>query len=195
MADDFQKSVQLGLKLSKRLFYGKDPSMKPPQPPLSMDKSSSEDQFLPTSPMVYAVVSNPAVIDNPDIRSYQPYVHGRCKPPALIPLHMYGIEVEVDCYLDTAFVSMTGTWRLHCVDGNKKCDCQLAIPMGEQVVYSLAFCFFPFGIFNFSCYELLFGLRKMTYASIFNIHRIKAKNRNTNHHKLYKRDIDLGDFI
>ncbi|XP_021865385.1 uncharacterized protein [Spinacia oleracea] len=132
MADDFQKSVQLGLKLSKRLFYGKDPSMKPPQPPLSMDKSSSEDQFLPTSPMVYAVVSNPAVIDNPDIRSYQPYVHGRCKPPALIPLHMYGIEVEVDCYLDTAFVSMTGTWRLHCVDGNKKCDCQLAIPMGEQ---------------------------------------------------------------
>ncbi|XP_021716550.1 uncharacterized protein LOC110684405 [Chenopodium quinoa] len=133
MADDFHKSVQLGLKLSKRIYYGKEPSMKPPQPPSSMEKSSSEDQLLlPTSPMVYAVVSNPSMIDNPDIKSYQPYVHGRCKPPALIPLHMYGVEVEVDCYLDMAFVNLSGTWRLHCVDAAQKCDCLLAIPMGEQ---------------------------------------------------------------
>lgn len=133
MADDFQRSVQLGLKLSKRIYYGKDPSMKPPQPPPSMEKSSEqESQFLPTSPMVYAVVSDPLVVDNPDIRSYQPYVHGRCNPPALIPLHLYGIEVEVDCYLDMAFVNFTGTWRLHCVDGNRRCDCCLAIPMGDQ---------------------------------------------------------------
>ncbi|KAL2933117.1 hypothetical protein RDABS01_016236 [Bienertia sinuspersici] len=129
MADDFQRSVQLGAQLSKRIYYGKDPSLKPPQRVPSMDKSSD---LLPTSPMAYAVIYDPLIVDNPDIRSYQPYVHGRCNPPAVIPLHMYGIEVEVDCYLDMAFVNLTATWRLHCVNGNKKCDCRFAFPMGEQ---------------------------------------------------------------
>ena len=141
MAVDFQKSVELGLKLSKRIYYGKDPSMKPPQPPPSMTKSSSLDEkvsFLPTSPMVYAVISDPLIVDNPDVRSYQPYVHGRCNPPVLIPLHLYGIEVEVDVCLDMAFFNLTATWRLHCVDASKTSDCILAIPISDEQVILLS---------------------------------------------------------
>lgn len=131
MADEFQRSVEFGLKLSERIYYGKDPSMRPPKPVAVMEKSPEQDH-IPTAPMVYAVISNPSIVENPEIRSYQPYVHGKCEPPALIPVHMQGIEVEVKCYLDTAFITLTGTWRLHCVAGNKKCDCLIAIPMGEQ---------------------------------------------------------------
>ncbi|KAG5537983.1 hypothetical protein RHGRI_025171 [Rhododendron griersonianum] len=129
MADEFSRSVALGLNLSKRIYYGKDRSLLPPELPKEMERS---DSLLPTAPMVYAVISEPSVVDNPDIPSYQPYVHGRCDPPALIPLHMHGIAVEVDCYLDTAFVTVSGTWRVHCVMAGQSCDCRIGIPMGEQ---------------------------------------------------------------
>lgn len=134
MADEFSRSVALGLNLSKRIYYGKDRSLLPPELPKEMERSES---LLPTAPMVYAVISEPSVVDNPDIPSYQPYVHGRCDPPALIPLHMHGIAVEVDCYLDTAFVTVSGTWRVHCVMAGQSCDCRIGIPMGEQVVITI----------------------------------------------------------
>ncbi|MCI69374.1 inter-alpha-trypsin inhibitor heavy chain H3-like, partial [Trifolium medium] len=77
----------------------------------------STNALLPKAPMVYAVISDPGIVDNPDIASYQPHVYGRCDPPALIPLQMNAIEMEIDCYLDTAFVTVSGTWRLHCITG------------------------------------------------------------------------------
>ncbi|PWA82516.1 hypothetical protein CTI12_AA125110 [Artemisia annua] len=77
----------------------------------------------PTGPMVYAIITYANIVDNPDIRSYQPHVHGRCNPPALIPLHMQGISMDVDCYLDTSFVTVVGVWRLHCVTPSACCDC------------------------------------------------------------------------
>lgn len=133
MADEFSYSVEYGLRLSKRIYYGKDRSVSPPVPE-TMSKSSSSlpEKYVPTAPMVYAVIQDPEIVDNPDVTSYQPYVHGRCDPPALIPLHMHGMSMEVDCYIDTAFVTVTGTWRVHCVMGSKRCDCRIAIPMGEQ---------------------------------------------------------------
>lgn len=130
MADNFTKSVEDGLKLSKRIYFGKDRSVTPPKP-VAMNKSSKS--YLPTAPMVYAVIPDPVVVDNPDIPSYQPHVYGKCDPPALIPLQMNRIAMEVDCYLDTAFVTLSGSWRVHCVMGNRSCDCRLAVPMGEQV--------------------------------------------------------------
>lgn len=141
--DEFTRSVQAGLQLSKRISYGKDKaSMTVPKAP-SMKKSLSScssssslrlpENHRPTAPMVYAVISDPSVVDNPDICSYQPYVYGHCDPPALVPLHMHGITMEVDCYLDTAFVTVTGTWRVHCVTSMSCCDCRIAIPMGDQV--------------------------------------------------------------
>ncbi|KAM3380029.1 putative protein isoform X1 [Capsicum galapagoense] len=130
MADDFTTSVEMGLQLTKRIYYGKNPPKT-----VVMERSSSmksEANKLPSAPMVYAVIRDPSIVDNPDIPSYQPYVHGRCDPPALIPLDMQGIAMEVDCYMDTAFVTVNGTWRVHCVASSRYCDCRVAVPMGEQ---------------------------------------------------------------
>ncbi|BBG98781.1 inter-alpha-trypsin inhibitor heavy chain-related protein, partial [Prunus dulcis] len=98
----------------------------------STAKSRSSESYLPEAPMVYAVVPDPSIVDNPDIPSYQPYVHGMCEPPALIPLHMHGIAMEIESYLDTAFVTVNGTWRVHCVSAGKRCDCRVAVPMGDK---------------------------------------------------------------
>ncbi|KAI4344623.1 hypothetical protein L6164_011828 [Bauhinia variegata] len=130
MAEDFSRAVDDGLKLAKRIYFGKDRAVAPPKPPMSMEKSPKG--YLPTAPMVYAVIFNPGIVDNPDMPSYQPYVHGGCDPPALIPLQMNGIELEADCYLDTAFIRVNGSWRVHCVMSSRACDCRIAIPMGEQ---------------------------------------------------------------
>ncbi|XP_022857885.1 uncharacterized protein LOC111378842 isoform X3 [Olea europaea var. sylvestris] len=133
MAADFSRSVELGLKLSKRIYYGKNATVSaPPRPVVAERETEAVDSCLPTAVMVYAEITEPSVVDNPYIRSYQPYVHGRCDPPALIPLHMHGVTMEVDCYLDTAFVTVGGTWRVHCVSASESCDCRIAVPMGEE---------------------------------------------------------------
>ncbi|KAJ4954091.1 hypothetical protein NE237_030923 [Protea cynaroides] len=128
MAEEFMKSVQYGLKLSKRIYFGKDAAVSAPEP-AAMEKTVHS--YLPTAPMVYAVIYDPSIVDNPDIRSYQPHVHGRCDPPALIPLQMNSIALEAQCYLDSAIITVSGSWRVHCVIGSSSCDCLLAIPMSE----------------------------------------------------------------
>lgn len=45
---------------------------------------------------------------------------------------MNGVDLQVDCFLDTAFVRVSGSWRVHCVMGCKSCDCRLVAPIGEQ---------------------------------------------------------------
>ncbi|KAG4959232.1 hypothetical protein JHK87_035865 [Glycine soja] len=132
MAVDFSKAVDDGLKLSKRIYFVKDRAVSPPKPPPPMARSATA--FLPSAPMVYAVISDPGIVDNPDISSYQPHVYGRCDPPALIPLQMNAIEMEADCYHETAFVTVSGTWRLHCVMGSRSCDCRIAVPVSHQEV-------------------------------------------------------------
>lgn len=133
MAEDFTKAVEDGLKLAKRIYLGKDKAVmtapKPPAPPVQ----GLADYYLPSAPMVYAVISDPRFVDNPDFPSYQPHVYGRCDPPALIPLQMSGVDLEVNCYGDTAFVQVSGKWRVHCVMGSHSCDCRIAVPMGNQV--------------------------------------------------------------
>lgn len=135
MATEFSNGVEYGLKLSKRIYYGKESaySSAPEVIPEMSRSSSTAERYLPSAPMVYAVVLEPTVVDNPDVPSYQPYVHGRCEPPALIPLQMHGVAMEIESYLDTAFVAVSGTWRVHCVMAGQKCDCCIAVPMGEQV--------------------------------------------------------------
>lgn len=133
MAADFSTSVQLGLNLSKRIYYGKNATESaPPRPVLAERETDHVESYLPTAVMVYAEITEPSVVDNPYIPSYQPYVHGRCDPPALIPLHMHGVTMELDCYLDTAFVTVSGAWLVHCVSASESCDCRIAVPMGEE---------------------------------------------------------------
>lgn len=138
MAEDFEAAVEDGLRLSKRIYFGKDRAVAPPKPPTAMERATGYS-YVPNSPMLYAVITDPAIVDNPDMPSYQPHVHGRCDPPALIPLQMNKVSLEVDCYLDTAFVTVSGTWRVHCVMGSRSCDCRIAVPMGEQVASSKSF--------------------------------------------------------
>lgn len=134
MAEEFSKSVEEGIKLSKRIYFGNDRAVTAPKPPPTMSKTNSA--FLPTSPMVYAVIHDPKIVDNPDVPSYQPHVHGRCDPPALIPLQMInGVDLRVDAWLDTAFVEVSGCWRLHCVSGSRSCDCIVVVPMSSQVCF------------------------------------------------------------
>uniref|UniRef100_M4DJ47 VWFA domain-containing protein n=1 Tax=Brassica campestris TaxID=3711 RepID=M4DJ47_BRACM len=132
MAEDFARAVEDGLKLAKRIYLGNDRAVAAPRLAAPMERTSTVHAYLPSSPMVYAVIPDPGIVDNPDLPSYQPHVHGRCDPPALIPLQMNAIELDVDCYLDTALVTVTGTWRVHCVMGSKRCDCRIAVPMGEE---------------------------------------------------------------
>ncbi|KAL6010595.1 hypothetical protein ACLOJK_001029 [Asimina triloba] len=133
MDSEFTKAVEAGLRLAKRIYCGKDPFVSAPKPLPAMDKApSARPTYYPTAPMMYAVISDPGIVDNPDIPSYQPHVHGRCDPPALIPMQMTEIGMEVECDLDTAFVQLKGSWRVHCVMGSRSCDCRFAIPMGEQ---------------------------------------------------------------
>ncbi|GLU22484.1 hypothetical protein SLE2022_385550 [Rubroshorea leprosula] len=129
MASEFSASVDYGFQLSKRIYYGK--GVTPPPVPEVMTKSVPES-YLPTAVMAYAAIVEPEVVDNPDVPSYQPYVHGRCDPPALIPLHMHDVCMEVDCCMDTAFIAVSGVWRVHCIMAGQSCDCRIAVPMGEQ---------------------------------------------------------------
>ncbi|MCL7049426.1 hypothetical protein MKW94_029225 [Papaver nudicaule] len=137
------RAIEEGMNLSKRIYFGKQNSNKnfsvsPPQHFVMEKKLSAASSFnhssylLPTSPMVYAVISDPLMVDNPDIPSYQPHIHGKCVPPALIPLHMKEISMEIDCFLDTAFVTVTGVWRVHCIKRNRSCFSRLVVPMSEQ---------------------------------------------------------------
>ncbi|CAN4087016.1 unnamed protein product [Withania somnifera] len=71
MADDFATSVEMGLQLTKRIYYGKNP----PKPVVMERKLSAKSEScnkLPTAPMVYAVVRDPSIVDNPDIPSFSP---------------------------------------------------------------------------------------------------------------------------
>ncbi|KAI4325366.1 hypothetical protein MLD38_030772 [Melastoma candidum] len=123
----FCASVEQGLMLSRRLYYGKGA---PPAPAPPMSKSAED--YLPRALTAYAAVHDPSAVDNPDVPSYQPYVHGRCDPPALLPLQMLEVRMEAECWLDTAFVSIAGLWRMHCLKSSQRCDCRVAVPMGEK---------------------------------------------------------------
>ncbi|KAJ6706233.1 INTER-ALPHA-TRYPSIN INHIBITOR HEAVY CHAIN-LIKE PROTEIN [Salix purpurea] len=136
MAREFATCVEYGLSLSKRIYYGKEMT---PAATAAMTRSMSakssdvDESYFPTAVMAYAVVPEPDMVDNPDVPSYQPYVHGRCEPPALIPLHMHGVAaMEIDCCLDHANVCFSAAWRVHCIKANSKCDVRFAVPMGEQ---------------------------------------------------------------
>ncbi|KAL5822344.1 hypothetical protein ACOSQ3_020252 [Xanthoceras sorbifolium] len=128
MAAEFESCVEYGLTLSKRIYYGKELGVVVVPP----EMTRKPERYLPEAVSVYAVVEEPEAVDNPDVPSYQPYVHGKCEPPALIPLHMHGVEVEVDCCMDNAVVAVVGRWRVHCVTTSMKCDCRIAVPMREQ---------------------------------------------------------------
>lgn len=142
--EDFARAVEDGLKLSKRLVL--PGGLPPPRPPAGMERTVSaaaasgpDPLLLPTAPMAYAVVTDPAAVDTPDVPSYQPYVYGNLDPPALIPLQMKEVDLTVDCAVDTAHVTLRARWWLHCITRSRECDVRLVVPLVEQVS-TIGFC-------------------------------------------------------
>ncbi|ONM59595.1 inter-alpha-trypsin inhibitor heavy chain-related [Zea mays] len=136
--EDFARAVEDGLKLSKRLVL--PGGVPPPRPPAGMERTVSaasasgpDPRLLPTAPMAYALVTDPAAVDTPDVPSYQPYVYGDLDPPALIPLQMKEVDLAVDCALDAAHVTLRARWWLHCITRSRDSDVRLVVPLGEQV--------------------------------------------------------------
>ncbi|XP_010537629.1 PREDICTED: uncharacterized protein LOC104812256 [Tarenaya hassleriana] len=132
MSCDFAGRVEQGLQLSRRIYYGKGVALPPPVIPEPPPARSPPENFLPTAVTAYSAIYDPVAVDNPDVPSYQPYVHARCDPPALVPLQMLAAEVRVDCWLDTAVVTFIGRWRVHCLMACRRADCCIAVPMGEK---------------------------------------------------------------
>ncbi|KAG8099381.1 hypothetical protein GUJ93_ZPchr0013g35406 [Zizania palustris] len=130
--EEFARAVDDGLKLSKRLVL--PGGVPPPKPPSGMERGGETVAalLLPSAPMAYAVVSDPAAVDTPDVPSYQPYVYGRLDPPALIPLQMKEVDLALDCALDEASVTLRARWWLHCVTRSRECDVRIVVPMGDQ---------------------------------------------------------------
>ncbi|KAJ6805451.1 inter alpha-trypsin inhibitor, heavy chain 4-like [Iris pallida] len=127
--DAFTAAVEEGLNLSKRVRSASAATSAPHPKPAFETRPAS---LLPTCPALYAVISDPGSVDNPDVPSYQPHVYGRCDPPALIPLQMDRIDARIDCHVDAAVVEVAGRWRVHCVMRSRSCDCRLVVPMGDQ---------------------------------------------------------------
>jgi hypothetical protein len=154
MEDDFSRAVEDGLKLSKRLVLPGGAA--PPRPQAGMDRYGAPDaaaSLLPVAPMAYAVVTDPAAVDSPDVPSYQPHVYGRLNPPALIPLQMREVDLRVDCAAGcaTAEVTLRARWWVHCITRSRDCDCRVVVPMGEEVIHPIPPPLFVFQVlFSFS---------------------------------------------
>ncbi|GLT41847.1 hypothetical protein SLA2020_158810 [Shorea laevis] len=127
MASKFSTSVDYGLRLSKQTNYDEGAP-----PVLEKMSRSAPESYIPSAVMAYAVGVKPAVVRTSDEQSDQQSVPERYDPPALIPLHMHKVALKVDCCLDTAFVTVTGEWDMDCVKETARCDCLIAVPMGEQ---------------------------------------------------------------
>lgn len=102
-AEEFVKSIDNRHKLAKRVYFGKDSAAVPLRLLLPMDKSSTtaSDYLLPSALIVYVVIYNPTIVDNPNVPSYQSHVH----------------ELAADCLLDTAFFKVRRLWMVHCIMG------------------------------------------------------------------------------
>jgi hypothetical protein len=156
--EDFARAVEDGLKLSKRLVL--PGGVPPPRPPAGMERTMSsasasgpDPRLLPTAPMAYAVVTDPAAIDTPDVPSYQPYVYGHLDPPALIPLQMKEVDLAVDCALDAAHVTLRARWWLHCITRSRDCDVRLVVPLGEQEqVSTIGFSRYVVAVWHYAFY-------------------------------------------
>eukprot|EP01018_Ginkgo_biloba_P026746 Gb_09355 [translate_table: standard] len=132
--NSFGDSLAAGLILSEQINYGTNRTSVGPKPktapkPVEMYKKTHQ---YPTAPMISAVITDSGIVGNPDVPDYQPTLYGGNMPPALIPLQMNEVGLEIACHINTAFITVQGMWKLHCLRSGRTCDCLLTIPMYEQ---------------------------------------------------------------
>ncbi|XP_024378444.1 uncharacterized protein [Physcomitrium patens] len=138
----FVTSIAAGQILSQQLRHGggvSAPSLGPPKHstiPTMPEKKKMKG--LPTCPMIYAIITDLNTFGNPKVDN----AHGSLHPPtfradapplpALVPLSLEMIELDVACHISTGFVTAKSRWNLNCVRSQASCDCLLALPMDHQ---------------------------------------------------------------
>lgn len=142
----FVTSLAAGQILAQQLRHGQpgggnNPSLGPPKhqtmPP--MDAKKRSEGGLPTCPMVYAVITDMNAFGNPkvDIEHYNQYPPtypaGAPALPALVPLTLERMKLNVECHISTGFVTLKSAWDVNCVRSRTFCDCLLVIPLDNQV--------------------------------------------------------------
>ncbi|KAL2630894.1 hypothetical protein R1flu_015580 [Riccia fluitans] len=151
MANLFPASLAAGLILSEQLRPRlHKTSLGPPQsgypPTFDPNKKESKEKreaVLPKCPMVYAVVTDKNSLIQPTTVQYgppivQPGMGAAVDPtptpttPALIPLDMNSVSLNVECHISTAFATVEGVWTLSLLKKDTACDCLLAVPMHRQ---------------------------------------------------------------
>lgn len=91
---------------------------------------------LPKCPTIYAVALGLAQVGNPHHEDGKQGVEVGAEQlhfPALLPLPIDAIALDVECHISTAFVTVEGTWSVNCIRKGQRCDCLLALPMYYQV--------------------------------------------------------------
>lgn len=141
----FVTSLAAGQILAQQLHHGTGSgttSMGPPKRPMMLaTRPANESSNLPTCPMVYAIISDMNIFGNPNVpdsrySAYPPQVPVNTPVlPALVPLGLLDVSLNVECHISTAFVTVEGTWDLNCVRSRATCDCLLALPMDHQVCH------------------------------------------------------------
>ncbi|GBG76153.1 hypothetical protein CBR_g21902 [Chara braunii] len=111
-------------------------SMKPPVP----SGENAAEKVLPSCPTVYAFINDFKLLGNPRWaqdrhEDTQPLGGSHLPPPSvpsLVPLHVNQMNLDVQCHISTAFVTVEGEWELDFVVKGLRCDCVLAVPMSHH---------------------------------------------------------------
>ena len=140
----FVTSLAAGQILAQQLRYGgsgDNPSLGPPKqhtmPPVDAKEKSKEE--LPTCPMVYAIITDVNAFGSPKVDNEQynqnPPTYPTHAPslPALVPLTLVNMDLNVECHISTGFVTLKTAWDVSCVRSRTFCDCLLVIPLVNQV--------------------------------------------------------------
>jgi hypothetical protein len=107
----------------------------PPQEQHFMDGNNKKKTGgLPTSPMVYAIITDMNVFGNPKVVDEQHHQYPSDAPPlpALVPLTLEKMKLNIECHISTGFVTSKSVWDVSCVRSQAFCNCLLAAPMDNQ---------------------------------------------------------------
>ncbi|KAG0629908.1 hypothetical protein M758_1G138400 [Ceratodon purpureus] len=140
----FVTSLAAGQILAQQLRHGggggNNPTLGWPkqQAMAPMEGKKNSKEGLATCPMVYAIITdmnafgNPKV-DNDHYNQYPPAYPADAPPlPALVPLTLERMDLNVECHISTGFVTLNSVWDVNCVRSRTFCDCLLVIPMENQ---------------------------------------------------------------
>ncbi|KAL3688709.1 hypothetical protein R1sor_015018 [Riccia sorocarpa] len=148
MEPSFVASVAAGFIVSEQLRpRAHKTSLGPPvssiPPTFDPNKKDSHAAILPKGPVLYAVITDRNSLIEPTTIQYGPPIvqngmgaaldsNPSPAKPALVPLDMNSVSLNVECHISTAFATVQGVWTLNLLKKETACDCLLAVPMHRQ---------------------------------------------------------------